>query len=232
MSREMQAHSEQMASFYDVDGTIVSSNVLHPYAYYAASAPTMGGKVGRLLKLGASLPAYALANRKGRKHFNDMFYMNYKGLSEDRLYVLGQEIFENILKGRIFSNMQSLIRESQSQGIKQVLITGNIDTVIAPLADYLGVDDWVANRLEFDHQGLATGYLRPPVLAGPQKVYWVKDYAEQHKLDLDKCHAYADSGSDIPLLCVVGHPTAVNPDVQLKATADAHNWPIIWTKLS
>ena len=159
------------AAFYDVDGTVVNSNVLHPYAYYAASAPTISGKLTRLLKLGASLPLYAIADRKGRKHFNDMFYKNYRGLSEDRLYVIGREIFEQMIKGRVFSELLQLIRKSKAEGIKQVLITGNLDTVIEPLAEYLGVDDWVANRLELDHQGLATGNLLPPVLAGPEKAY-------------------------------------------------------------
>ena len=219
-----------LAAFYDVDGTLVDANVLHPYAYYAVSDPTLTGKVGRLLKMGVSLPLYAWADRQGRKYFNDLFYQNYKGLSEDRLYVIGQEIFDRMLKGRIFSEMQSLIRQSQGQGIRQVLITGNLDTVVAPLAEYLGVDDWIANRLEFDARGLATGNLVPPVLAGPEKSAWIHSYARQHKLDLQRCHAYADSASDIPLLCAVGYPTAVNPDAQLKATADAHNWPIIWAR--
>lgn len=219
--------AQGVAAFYDVDGTLVDANVLHPYAYYAASDPTLTGKIGRLMKMGASLPLYAWADRQGRKFFNDMFYKSYKGLSEDRLYVIGEEIFENLLKGRIFSEMQALIRQSKREGIRQVLITGNLDTVIAPLAKHLGVDDWVANRLEFDSRGLATGNLVPPVLAGPEKSLWIQRYAERHDLDLRRCHAYADSASDIPLLCAVGYPTAVNPDAQLRATADAHNWPII-----
>ena len=177
-----------------------------PYAYYAASAPTISGKLGRLFKLGASLPLYALTERKGRKLFNDMFYMNYKGLSEDRLYVLGQEIFENFLKNKIFNDMLHLIKESQNQGMRQILITGNLDTVIAPLAEYLGVDDWVANRLEFDQDGLATGKLVPPILAGPEKAYWLRSYAKKHGINLDESHAYADSASDIPFTMCCGSP--------------------------
>ena len=80
--------------------------------------------------------------------------------------------------------MQTLIRESQAQGIKQVLITGNLDTVIAPLAEYLGVDDWVANRLEFDQDGLATGKLVPPIFAGPEKAYWLRSYAQTHAIKI------------------------------------------------
>ena len=66
------------AAFYDVDGTLMDANVLHPYAYYALSVPSITGKIGRLAKLGASLPLYAWADRRGRKFFNDLFYYRYK----------------------------------------------------------------------------------------------------------------------------------------------------------
>ena len=52
------------AAFYDVDGTLMGANVLHPYAYYALSVPSLTGKIGRIAKLGASLPLYAWADRR------------------------------------------------------------------------------------------------------------------------------------------------------------------------
>jgi HAD superfamily hydrolase (TIGR01490 family) len=218
------------AAFYDVDGTLMGANVLHPYAYYALSVPSLTGKISRIAKLGASLPLYAWADRKGRKFFNDLFYKNYKGISEDRLIVIGQEMFDTFLRSRIYSDMVALMKQSKAEGFRQVLITGAVSPLIEPLAHHLEVDDWVANRLEIDSVGLATGELIPPVLAGPEKSTWIKQYAQTHNLDLHQCHAYADSASDIPMLCTVGHPVAVNPDTQLKATADAHQWPIIWAK--
>ena len=221
---------KNVAAFYDVDGTLIDANVLHAYAYYALSVPTLSGKLTRTLKLAASLPLYAWADRKGRKFFNDIFYRNYAGMSDDRLYCLGEEMFEEMIRGRIYHDMLALMKQSKNEGIKQVLITGALDTITKPLAEYLEVDDWVANRLEFNSIGEATGELLPPVLAGPEKAYWVQEYARQNDLDLSRCHAYADSASDIPLLSAVGYPVAVNPDAQLKATADAHNWPIIWAK--
>ncbi len=217
----------EAAAFYDVDGTIMAGNVLHPYAYYAANVPTLRGKLKRSLGLAASLPFYGVADKMGRKFFNDIFYRNYAGISEDRIYVLGRELFERRLRSKVYADMVELMKRSRAEGYKQVLVTGAIDAITEPLAEYLEVDDWFSNKLEF-HDGVCTGRLIPPVLAGPEKAIFVRKYAIEKGFDLNRCRAYADSASDIPMLCTVGRPVAVNPDTNLKATAVAHDWPVIY----
>lgn len=217
----------EAAAFYDVDGTLVGTNVVHTYAYYAVNVPGIGDKLRRTAGLVASLPFYAVADKIGRKFFNDLFYRNYAGLTEDRIWVLGEEMFDRFLRPRLFPEMIDLIRRSRDEGYRQVLVTGAIEAVVRPMAAFLEMDDWVANRLEVI-DGTATGRLLPPVLAGPAKAAWVREYAAKHGLDLSRCRAYADSASDIPMLSTVGRPCAVNPDTNLKATADAHDWPTLW----
>jgi len=214
------------AAFYDVDGTLIGTNVVHAYAFYARNVPTLTGKFARSAKLAASLPFYAVADKLGRKYFNDIFYANYRGISEDRLWVLGEELFDKVVRKRIFGDMVALIKRSRDEGYRQVLITGAIEQMIRPLAEYLEIDDWFANTLEVE-DGYATGRLVPPVLAGPEKAAFLRRYALEHGLDLNVCRAYADSASDIPMLSSVGRPVAVNPDWNLRATANAHDWPII-----
>ena len=214
------------AAFYDVDGTLIKTNVVHAYAYYAINAPRMTDRLARTASLLASLPLYWAADKYDRKLFNDSFYRNYAGFSEDRLIVLGQEVFEKVIRPNIYEGARSLIQRSREQGHRQILITGAIDYVTQPLADFLGVDDFVANRLEIK-DGEATGRLIQPMIAGPAKASWVRKFAEAHDLDLERCFAYADSGSDLPLLASVGNPCAVNPDFSLKTTAKAYNWPVL-----
>ncbi len=214
------------AAFYDVDGTLISTNVVHAYAYYARNVNSVRGKLFRSAKLAASLPFYAVADRLGRKFFNDIFYRNYEGISEDRLWILGEELFDRVIRKRIYNEMLDLIKRSREEGYQQVLITGAIEQMIAPLARFLEVDAWFANKLEIV-EGHATGRLLPPVLAGPEKAAFLRRYALENGLDLNECRAYADSGSDIPMLSSVGRPVAVNPDSNLKATATAHDWPVI-----
>ncbi len=216
----------QSAAFYDVDGTLIKTNVVHAYAYYAVNSPRFTDRLSRTASLLASLPLYWVADKYDRKLFNDAFYRNYAGFSEDRLFVLGEELFENVIRPNLFEGARSLIERSREQGHAQILVTGALDFVLEPLAAYLEVDDYVANRLEYK-DGFATGRLRKPMIAGPHKATWVRQYARDHGYDLERCFAYADSGSDLPLLSTVGHPCAVNPDFRLKTTAKAYQWPIL-----
>ena len=214
------------AAFYDVDGTLIKTNVVHAYAYYAINAPQMTQKIGKTAGLLASLPLYWLADKFDRRLFNDAFYRNYEGYSEDRLVLLGEEIFDNVIRPNIFEGAMSLVERSRQQGHRQILVTGALDVITKPLAEYLGCDDYVANRLQMK-DGVATGELEKPAIAGPNKARGVRQYAEKHDYDLDGSFAYADSGSDVPLLSVVGHPCAVNPDFEMKKTARAYDWPVL-----
>jgi phosphoserine phosphatase len=73
--------------------------------------------------------------------------------------------------------------------------------------------------------GIATGKLLKPVVAGPEKARIVRDHARRNGHDLDECFAFSDSYSDVPMLSVVGHPAAVNPDRRLALLAKAYAWP-------
>ena len=216
----------QTAAFYDMDGTLIRINVVHAYAYYAMNAQNVEDRVTKMASLVTSLPFYWLADKIDRKVFNETFYKNYEGFSEDRLVVLGEEMFERLVKPNIFSGVHELVQRSKEQGHRQVIVTGALDVITRPLAQYLGFDDFVANRLIYV-DGVATGKLYKPFIAGANKALWVRRYAEEHDLDLDRSFAYADSGSDLPLLSVVGNPCAVNPDFRMKTTARAYDWPIL-----
>ena len=74
--------------------------------------------------------------------------------------------------------------------------------------------------------GAYTGRLVGEILHGPAKAVAVQALAEEHGLDLDGSWAYSDSYNDIPLLSLVGHPVAINPDSKLRRHARDHNWPI------
>ena len=84
----------------------------------------------------------------------------------------------------------------------------------------------IANRLEYV-RGVATGRLLPPVVAGPTKALLVREHARANGHDLEECFAYSDSYSDVPMLSVVGHASAVNPDAALARLAQTHHWPVL-----
>jgi HAD superfamily hydrolase (TIGR01490 family) len=214
------------AAFYDVDGTLIRINIVHAFAFYAARHPSLWDSAVRTVKTAASLPVFWAADKLSRKWFNEIFYRSYAGASEDRLVVLAEELFEDVIRPNIYPRARDLIAESRRAGCRQVILSGALDFTMRPLARYLGVDDFIANRLEFE-AGYATGKLRKPFVAGATKAQIMRDYARAHGVDLAESWAYTDSYSDFPMLAVVGHPTAVNPDLRLRSVARSYDWPVL-----
>jgi HAD superfamily hydrolase (TIGR01490 family) len=215
------------AAFYDIDGTLVRTNIVHTYAYYAMNRGSLLGIAGRTLGTVASIPLFAaLDNIAGRKTFNEFFYRYYAGLSEDRLVTLAEDMFKDLLEPAIFPKARDLIDEARRAGCRIVLVTGALDFTIMPLARFLGADDVIANKMQYVG-GIATGKVIPPIIEGANKAHAIREYCVREKLALDKSHAYSDSASDYAMLAIVGRPTAVNPDLRLRSLARAYNWPIL-----
>ena len=214
------------AAFYDLDGTLCSSNIVHAYSYYARHQPTLLGSLVSTASLVVSIPYFIAADAYSRKIFNEIFYRRYRGMPEDRLRMLAEDMFEELVRPTFFKQAYAMIRQSRAAGYRQVLVTGALDILAEPVARHLGMDDFVANELEFV-DGYCTGKIKHPLLAGPTKAAWIRRYAAAHTLDLDNCFAYADSMSDFPMLAVVGRPAVINPDRQLRLQAKSFDWPIL-----
>ena len=217
------------AAFYDLEGTLVSTNLVHTLGFYARNQPHILQSVRMSAATLLSLPLFALSDQYSRKVFNDLYFKRYKGVSEDRLRFLAQDLFEKVLKPAVFPGTYELLEKSRSLGLRQVVVTGALDISVKPLMEHLGITEYVANRLEFVN-GAATGRLLPPVMAAATKASWIRVFAEREKISLGDSYAYSDSMSDLPMLSVVGHPAAVNPDFRLKQTALHHDWPVISLK--
>ncbi len=216
------------AAYFDVDGTLVDSNLLHPTLLYLANQQSpwkTAAKLGKALLQG---PAMAMAELRDRRLFNEMLFSHYEGMTEDRLVILADEVFDTMMRPRIFPGTVDLIRKTQDAGQRVVLITGSLDLTIHPLAQHLGIpqSDCITNRLEMKDR-VATGKLMRPVVAGPTKARLIADDAREHGHDLSRCFAYSDSYSDVPMLSVVGHPYCVHPDGRLERLANAYSWPIL-----
>ncbi len=216
------------AAFFDVDGTLVRTNIVHAFAFYALNQGSIFGTAWRTARTAARVPLYWALDKVNRKVFNQVFYASYRGISEDRLLVLAQELYEEVLKPGIHPGTPRLLAQARSAGCRIVLVTGALDFTVRDLARHLGADDLIANRMHFV-EGVATGRVVPPIVEGAHKAQLVRDYCSREGLPLDKSHAYSDSFSDYPMLAVVGHPAAVNPDLRLRSIARAYQWPVLHT---
>lgn len=214
------------AAYFDVDGTLITTNLLHPTAYYFANQSTPMRSFKRIGRAILDIPRMAFGELQDRRIFNEILFSHYRGISEDRMLVLAEEVFEEVVKPAIFPGARDLIRQCKDANLRVVLITGSLDITTKYLAEYLGADDYIANVLEMKDR-IATGKLLQPVVAGPEKAHLMVHDAQVHEHDLKACHAYSDSYSDVPMLSVVGHAFCINPDKKLKRLAQAYRWPIV-----
>lgn len=214
------------ASYFDVDGTLVTTNLVHPTLYYLLHQPTplySAAKLGRALLMA---PWMALAETRDRRMFNELLFTSFEGVSEDRLVALAEETFVRVVKPNVYPGAKQLIQASLDSGHEVVLVSGALDFLMQRLADHLGATSVIANKLEIKDL-FATGKLLRPVVAGPEKARLVREHARAHGHELDDCFAYSDSYSDVPMLSVVGHPACINPDRKLALLAHSYHWPVV-----
>jgi HAD superfamily hydrolase (TIGR01490 family) len=214
------------AAFYDMDGTLVSTNLVHSYMFTAANEPSLARTFVKTATGLAKLPMFFAVDAVSRVAFNKMLFSGYEGEYIDRLHELADEHFDKVLKPNIFPGAYELIETGKKRGLRQVIVSGSLDFMVAPLARHFGFDDMITNKLEF-RKGVATGQLIKPILAGANKARFIQEYAEKWNIDLLTSYGFSDSYSDYPMLAVVGRPAAVNPDRQLRRSAKEFNWPVL-----
>ena len=214
------------AAYFDVDGTLVSSNLIQPTIYYLLNQATPRQSLQRIGRALLDAPRMALMETRDRRLFNEALFSHYRGISDDRMRLLSREVFDEIVKPALFPGAKDLIRQCKAAGLRVVLVTGSLHGSTAYLAEYLGADDFISNRLEMK-DGHATGKLLQPVVAGPEKANLIVADARRHGHDLARCQSYSDSYSDVPMLSVVGHAFCINPDKKLRELARAYRWPVL-----
>ena len=213
-------------AFYDFDGTLVSGNVVTRYAWLARRHPNRLEAAWRFGKTVLGVPFWLALDAVSRRMFNVVFFRQYRGLEEAWLRLEAREMFHEAIKREQFRYAKERVALDQIAGYRTVLVSGGLDFELAPAAEYFEFDDLLANRMEF-LDGVATGEIVPPLLAGDVKAAELKAYAETHGFDMSDARAYSDSGSDIPMLEAVGSPVATNPDSRLRKVAVANRWEVL-----
>ena len=217
---------EVPASFFDVDGTLVRTNLLHPTFFYLANQPNPFRSLSALARAAAGGPRMALAEMIDRRRFNELLFAVYKGISHDRLLLLADEAFDTVVRRGLYPGARDLVQRTLAKGHDVVLVSGALDFLMERLVKYLNATGHISNRLEIK-DGYATGRLLRPIVAGPEKARLLREWAKEREIDLGACFAYSDSYSDVPMLSVVGHPCVVNPDMRLFKLARTYAWPVI-----
>ena len=215
--------SDVLAAF-DVDGTLVETNVVEYFFYMRLRAQPLEDWPAFMADMARKAPRWLYLERRSRAEFQRSFYREYEGLDPDVMKRLGREALDAVTLRRIYPEGMRRIREHKRAGHRVLLLTGALDVVVEPLAELLEVEVDCAHLLVRD--GRLTGDLQAPPPAGEARSALLEEYASKNGVVLGDSFAYADSLSDLPMLEQVGTPVAVNPDARLSQVAGQRGWRI------
>jgi len=125
---------------------------------------------------------------------------------------------------------RALLQKHLDAGDLVAIVTATNHFVVAPIAQAFGVEHLIAAMPERDAAGRITGKLVGTPTQGEGKIVHTKAWLEKlgHTLDsFESVHFYSDSHNDLPLLSIVSHPIATNPNAKLSEHATAQGWPLI-----
>lgn len=138
----------------------------------------------------------------------------------------GQQVFDQEILTRLWPEALELVDEHLRAGREVWLVTSSGQEVADRMAEHLGMTGAIGTRAEIE-DGRYTGRMAGPVMHGKAKAVAITALAAERRLDLDASYAYSDSANDIPMLSLVGHPVAVNPDRTLREWAGARGAGIL-----
>src|SRR6476619_1240804 len=147
------------------------------------------------------------------------------GHTVDEIERIGEEVYDEVMADKIWPGTRALAQSHLESGHDVWLVTASpveVATVIASRLGLTGALGTVAESVD----GVYTGRLVGDPLHGASKAVAVEALADQRGYELALCSAYSDSANDIPMLSLVGHPCAVNPDARLRGYAKLHGWRV------
>jgi fatty acyl-CoA reductase len=223
--RQVGSSGEGVAAFFDMDGTLLSSNVIETYLWVRLRELDGAGQLAELGRIASKVPSLVQAERRQRSDFLRAVYREYEGARlADLDEIADQHLTDHILS-RLSPDAVRRIREHRAAGHQTVLITGAIRPLtraLRPLFDHIEAAD-----LATDDRGVCNGHLSSSPLVGESRAAWMQSYAAAHGIDMKASFGYADSHSDLPLLEAVGNPVAVRPDVPLYRHARRSHWDVV-----
>lgn len=175
---------------------------------------------------------------------NDMFYQHYQAGTLDineylaftlntltqypleQMLEVRQEFLRDCIEPLITQKSRDLIAKHQAAGDTLLIITATNGFITYPIAELLGIPHIIAPHPELV-SGRYTGQIEGIPSFQQGKVTRLQQWLTEHHYSLSGSYFYSDSRNDLPLLELVDHPVAVNPDNHLAAIAIERGWPII-----
>jgi HAD superfamily hydrolase (TIGR01490 family) len=213
-------------AFFDVDNTLMRGASIYHFARGLAARKMFGAR--DLARMTWGQIYFRLRGAENSDHIDaarQAALAFVAGHSVADIVSLGEEIYDDTMADRIWEGTRELTQRHLRAGQRVWLITATPVELASILSRRLGLTGALGTVAE-TVDGVYTGRLVGGLLHGEAKAAAIRALAVREGLDLARCSAYSDSVNDMPMLTLVGHPHAVNPDLGLRAEARNRGWPV------
>ena len=213
-------------AFFDVDNTLMRGASIYHFARGLAARKMFGPR--DLARMTWGQLYFRFRGAENSDHIDaarQAALAFVAGHSVADIVRLGEEIYDDSMADRIWEGARELTQRHLNEGQRVWLVTATPVELASILARRLGLTGALGTVAE-TVDGVYTGRLVGGLLHGEAKAAAVRALAVREGLDLARCAAYSDSVNDLPMLTLVGHPNAVNPDMALRAEARSRGWPV------
>lgn len=213
------------AAFFDLDRTLISGASVFPFGVEAWRAGLL--KNSDIAKYAAGALAFLAFGDKGVKSEGTRAAIlgHVDGVSVEMLDEVSAKVLPKLID-RVRPESHKLLQMHHDAGREMWIVSASPYGIVAPLADTLGMTGAIATRGKVI-EGHYSAELEGPFVYGAGKADAIARLATERNYDLVASYAYSDSISDLPMLELVGHPVAVNPDSRLENTAHDRGWPVV-----
>ena len=211
-------------AIFDLDYTLLAGDSDHAWGEFLIERGLVDG------------PAYREANDRyfaqyqaGTLDIHEFLAFALEPLARlDRalLEQLHAEFLERVIRPMVAPGAAALLDQHRARGDTLVIITATNRFVTAPIARLLRVDHLIATDPE-ELAGCYTGRVAGTPCYREGKVVRLQAWVREHDQGLAGSWCYSDSHNDLPILRLVEHPVAVDPDDILREEATVRGWPII-----
>ena len=221
----LRAVTSRAAAFFDLDKTVIakSSTLAFGKPFYK------GGLVNRAAVLKSSFAQFVYllqgADEDSMDKMRDYLKVLCAGWPVAQVQAIVAETLTELITPLVYAEAVSLLEQHHTAQRDLVIVSSSGEEVVAPIGDLLGVDHVIATRMVIE-EGRYTGDIEFYAY-GEGKASAMRTLAREQGYDLAACYAYSDSFTDLPMLELVGYPTAVNPDKALRRAAEERGWPIV-----
>ena len=165
----------------------------------------------------------------GLHEFTEFYLSTLKGYPVSELEAWRAEYLRTRILPAISAAARELVDRHRAAGDLSVLTTAASRFLTAPISREFGFEHLIATEAEM-RDGQYTGKVAGTPNMREGKITRLDGWLQERGrrlADFRESWFYSDSRNDVPLLSLVTHPVAVNPDPTLAALAADKGWPVL-----